>query len=256
MWGWTKSKVSLWHENSNIKSQHLAPCKSLVTSETNWSHQTSVPSSSVVKICLSLIQKSQLMSLYILWFLIVPLCHILRVGLHSCLLWEIGMWDLCGFACWFALRICFCFLEPLAGRCCFHADQRATFSRQVSVSREKTNRLCLGQVLLTGETWNFETISRQRRGRGCRWKRGQKEHFVIQLQDMMSVLSGMPVLETHTERIVVYSTTNREIDQDNFEENSTGKSLLSVRTGLIHFFALFVTLFSRQLHFPIKFPSP
>ncbi len=199
------------------------------------------------------------MSLYILWFLILPLCHILRVGLHSCLLWEIGMWDLCGFACWFALRICFCFFEPMAGRCCFHADQRATFSRQVSVSRGKTNRLCLGQVLLTGETWNFETISRQRRGRGCRWKRGQKEHFVIQLQDMMSVLSGMPVLETHTERRVVYSTTTREIDQDNFVKkrtDSTGKSLLSVRTGLIHFFALFVTLFPRQLHFPIKFPSP
>lgn len=132
------------------KSQHLAPCKSLVTPETNWSHQTSVPSSSVVKTCLSLIQKSQLMSLYFLWFLIVPLCHILRAGLHRCLLWEIGMWDLCGFACWFALCICCCFFEPLAGRCCFYADQRATFSRQVSVSRGKANRLCLGQVLLTG----------------------------------------------------------------------------------------------------------
>ncbi len=170
--------------------------------------------------------------------------------------WDVG-------SVWFCLLICFTylflFLWASGWEVLLHADQRATFSRQVSVSREKTNRLCLGQVLLTGQTWNFETISRQRRGRGCRWKRGQKEHFVIQLQDMMSVLSGMPVLETHTERRAVYSTTTREIDQDNFVKkrtDSTGKSLLSVRTGLIHFFALYVTLFPRQLHFPLKFPSP
>lgn len=150
--GWPKSKVSAWHDNSmqinpNIwpHANPLSPLKQIEVIK-----QIPVPSSSVVKICLSLLQKSLLMSLYFLWFLIVALCHILKASLHSCLLWEIGMWDLCGFVCWFALRICCYFFEPLAGRHCFHADQRATFSRQVFVSHGRANRLCLGQVLLTG----------------------------------------------------------------------------------------------------------
>lgn len=150
--GWTKSKVSAWHENSmqinpNIwpHANPLSPLKQIEVIK-----QTPVPSSSVLKICLSLIQKSQLMFLCFLWFLIVALCHILKASLHSCLSWEIRMWDLCGCVFWFALRICCCFFEPLAGRHCFHADQRATFSRHVSVSHGRANRLCLGQVLLAG----------------------------------------------------------------------------------------------------------
>lgn len=145
--GWAKSKVSPWHEDSmqiipNIwpHANPLSPLKQieLIT-------QIPLPSSSVAKICLSLIHKPSSCLYISSEFLVVA-----QLNLFSSIVLMAGIYVYTAIvsglgSVWFCLQIC---VKPVAGRRGFHANHKAAFSGQLSGSRGKANRFRLRQMLL------------------------------------------------------------------------------------------------------------
>lgn len=164
-----------WEFYAN-QSQHLAPCKSLVTPETNWSHQTDS--------CAKLLCTENMLVTH-------PKisAHVFYVSCDFLLWLFVIFWRqvytaVCceRFGCGICVVV-FADLLYVFVAVSLSLWMGDTAFMQIRGPLPPDMFLCLmggpidfasGKCCSQAETWNFEKIFRQRRRRGCRLKRGQR----------------------------------------------------------------------------------